>query len=83
MEFYGRRSVLITFDVPGLQHADENVLSVHLLDSSVDVDHFAAHIQVVGFVAAVISWRPLMFPFILFLYPFPPPPRNGLRSNRC
>ena len=72
VEFYGRRSVLITFDVPGLQHADENVLSVHLLDSSVDVDHFAAHIQVVGFVAAVISWRPLMFPFILFLYPFPP-----------
>lgn len=45
VEFYGRRSVLITFDVPGLQHADENVLSVHLLDSSVDVDHFAAHIQ--------------------------------------
>ena len=47
MEFYGRKSVLITFDVPGLQHVDENVLSVHLLDSSVDVDHLAAQIEVI------------------------------------
>jgi len=45
VEFYGRKSVLITFDVPGLQHVDENVLSVHLLDSSVDVDHLAAQIE--------------------------------------
>ena len=48
MEFYSRRSVQITFDVPGLLHADESVLSVHLLDSSVDVDHLAAQIQVIG-----------------------------------
>ena len=47
VEFYSRRSVLITFDVPGLRYSDESVLSVHLIDSNVDVDHLSGRIQVI------------------------------------